>query len=332
MRAIIVWNSNSEREPPDATELHGYASNACARLVLLFQLRDVVAMSPSRKRVLCIEGDESTVNSRRRLLASSGFEVLVAPTASVVSAITRSKPVDAVVVNASVLENGAAAVCAQLRQKNPRIPILVLTAQAAAPEGVSGLVDACITEKDDSAALLSRLESLIRLRNHSHPELEKEYVVFADSSRRYVDCSDGVCRLLGYSRMELLNMTIDDVSFHAEKTSVLFDRYVKGGSLEGQYILKHRSGNPIFIRYEAHVFSDGCLAAIWEPVEDWKQVYQSALLEFDLEKLKDEVDIADVAIQLRQRELTAQGNRDPVAWQELEDALSGLKVLRRDLV
>ena len=37
--------------------------------------------------------------------------------------------------------------------------------------------------------------------------------------------------------MELLNMTIDEVSYRAEKVPVLFEQYVQQGKLHGQYIL-----------------------------------------------------------------------------------------------
>src|SRR6185312_9778997 len=35
---------------------------------------------------------------------------------------------------------------------------------------------------------------------HSHPELDGTYVAFVSPDRRYVAVTDGVCRLLGYSR------------------------------------------------------------------------------------------------------------------------------------
>ena len=56
---------------------------------------------------------------------------------------------------------------------------------------------------------------VVYLLSHHHPEVDgAEFVVFTDSSRRYVDCTEGVCRLLGYERSELLVRTIDNVSFH----------------------------------------------------------------------------------------------------------------------
>jgi PAS domain-containing protein len=78
------------------------------------------------------------------------------------------------------------------------------------------------------------------LLRHHHPELEgTEYVVFADAARRYLDCSDGVSRLLGWSRGEILEKTIDDVSFHAKEVPKLFNLYLRHRKMEGEYVLRH---------------------------------------------------------------------------------------------
>ena len=45
--------------------------------------------------------------------------------------------------------------------------------------------------------------------SHRHPEVDgAEFVVFTDPSRRYVDCTDGVCRLLGYQWSRGLWVTV----------------------------------------------------------------------------------------------------------------------------
>ena len=130
--------------------------------------------------------------------------------------------------------------------------------------------------------------------------------------------------------MELLNMTVDDVSYRSERVPVLFERYVEQGKLDGQYILKHRNGKPIFISYRAHAFPDGCLAAVWEPIKGWKQLYQTAMLELRPDKLKEQVECAQLAIQHRMQELAQTNQCNPEERQEIEDAISGLRVLARE--
>ena len=167
--------------------------------------------------------------------------------------------------------------------------------------------------------------------SHAHPELQRaQYVVFADTSRRYVDCSDGVCGLLGYSRAEMLQKTIDEVSYNTSEVPTLFAQYLKTGKHEGEYVLRRKDRTPILIRYQAFVFSDGCKAAIWEPMRDWREPYLAALLELDTAKLKRKIEIAMAAIQ------QARQSQDPAsqtgkAQQEIADALSALNSLRRNV-
>jgi hypothetical protein len=130
--------------------------------------------------------------------------------------------------------------------------------------------------------------------------------------------------------MELTSMTIDQASYRPQRTSGLFEQYVQNGKLEGQYILRHKSGKPIFIQYRSEIFPDGCMAAVWQPVEDWKQLYQSAMLEFDRSKLRDRVETAQHAVEHRMRELGEATATTP-EYQQLRDALSGLRVLARDI-
>lgn len=170
----------------------------------------------------------------------------------------------------------------------------------------------------------------IYLLSHRHPEIQgAEFVVFTDSSRRYVDCTDGVCRLLGYDRSELLARTIDNVSFHENEVSKLFAEYLKRGRMDGEWVLRHKSGTPVPIRYRAFVFSDGCTAAVWDPVKNWRELYLAALVEIDPAALKSKVETALEAVERRAQELKGSAGSPAAEQQSLRDAASALKSLLR---
>jgi PAS domain-containing protein len=167
--------------------------------------------------------------------------------------------------------------------------------------------------------------------DHAHPELaHAEYVVFVDSSRRYLDCTEGVCKLLGYTREEILRKTIDDVSYSLEEVPKLFAQYLKAGRLEGEYVLQHKDRVPVPIRYQAFVFSDGCNAAIWEPVKDWRESYLAALLEIDPAKLAHKLEVALAAIG-RARDPRNTSPQTTPERQVIIDAASVLNSMLRDL-
>lgn len=283
------------------------------------------------KTVLCISDEESLLDRRKQELESSGFKVLTASNGKNALATLASHSVDAVVLDCAILDGDCGALPALIKQAKPRIPVILLGAKPPATQVAFAAVDVFISKQEnDHQLLLSRLDSLIRLRGHSHSELEQKYVVFADTAHRYQDCSDGVCELLGYPRMDLMGMTIEDVSYVPERVSGLFERFVTRGELGGDYMLRHKTGRPLFIHYRSYVFSDGCIAAVWEPITGWRELYSTALVEADFTKLRERIDAAELAIQERVQELREDGNAREER-QALQDALAGLKILRREL-
>jgi hypothetical protein len=168
------------------------------------------------------------------------------------------------------------------------------------------------------------------LLSHGHPEVNgAEFVVFTDPSRRYLDCTNGVCCLLGYQRSEMLARSIENVSFHDREVSKLFAEYLRRGKMDGEFVLRHSDGNPIPIRYRAFVFADGCTAAMWEPIKDWRELYFSALVEIDPAKLKHKTEIALLAVQQRTQELKSVPATPHSEQQSLRDAASALQSLMK---
>jgi PAS domain-containing protein len=164
------------------------------------------------------------------------------------------------------------------------------------------------------------------MREHRHPELQAaKYVVFVNSGRRYTDCSDDVCTLVGYARSEILTMTIADLSFDKISVSPLFEKYQREARQNGEFILRHKNGTPILIHYNAWVFDDGCHAAAWEPAEDWEQLYLAALLETHPSTLREKVNAALSAIQKHQQ--SGGVVETPNIRQKLADAREALRTL-----
>ena len=156
--------------------------------------------------------------------------------------------------------------------------------------------------------------------NHKHPELQNaEYVVFVDSTRRYIDCTDGACALLGYTRDEILQKKIEDISYDS-KVPELFELYRTNRELQGEYILQRKDRTPIPIYYKAFVFDDGCHAAIWQPIKDWRKPYIAALLEPDPQKQRERIEQALAAIEQ---------NRDTELAKQKADAILMLNALRK---
>ena len=157
--------------------------------------------------------------------------------------------------------------------------------------------------------------------NHRHQELhEAKYIVFVDSERRYVDCTAAVCDLLGYTREEMLQKKIDDISYDSN-VQELFELYRANKEQQGEYVLQRKDRSPLPIYYKAFVFDDGCNAAIWQPIQDWRGLYMAALLETDPQKQLTKIDQALAAI--------AQNRDATVPQHKINDAILVLKTLRK---
>jgi hypothetical protein len=166
--------------------------------------------------------------------------------------------------------------------------------------------------------------------SHAHPELkDAEYVVFVDAARRYVDFTEGVCGLLGYSRGELLDKTIEDVSYDVAEVPRLFAQFLKQGSMNGDYVLRPKAGPPVPIKFRSFVFSDGCHAAVWEPIRNWREAYLAALLEVDPAKMRERVAIALAAVQRQMQASEAGSSSNQAERRALRDALSSLQAPQR---
>jgi PAS domain S-box-containing protein len=105
--------------------------------------------------------------------------------------------------------------------------------------------------------------------SRTHPEMSGDLVALVDLSRRYVAVTDGVCKLLGYSRAELLRLSIDQITAPEVRETVpeAFQRYPSQGAMEGVFALLAKDGRRIAIRYQARVFPDGWMVAPWEPLQ-----------------------------------------------------------------
>jgi len=71
------------------------------------------------------------------------------------------------------------------------------------------------------------------------------------------------------------------------------------------------------------------MALQWEP--EWQRLYVEALLETDPGKLVGRVAAAEKVILLRVEEL-CRSSDEPTEWQAIEDAITGMSVLKREIL
>ena len=85
-----------------------------------------------------------------------------------------------------------------------------------------------------------------------------EYTVLVDRNHKYVEVSDSFCKLLGYQRKELIGRKYDELTApRTNDVQTVFDLFMKSGYMHGIWILMHRRGTRIVVRYEVWLRPDG---------------------------------------------------------------------------
>jgi PAS domain S-box-containing protein len=83
------------------------------------------------------------------------------------------------------------------------------------------------------------------------------YAVVVNTDRKYTEVSDSFCKLLGYTREELIGKKYDEIT--APRTNdipIVFELFMRSGYMHGIWIFVHRSGTRILVRYEAWLRPD----------------------------------------------------------------------------
>jgi CheY-like chemotaxis protein len=117
-------------------------------------------MPQSRRLVLCVDDEAVGLQVRRMILERSGYSVLTAQDGPTGLKIFVENPVEAVVLDYSMPGMNGGQVAAQMRERKPQVPILLLSAYMAIPADLVGLVDISMTKGEGPPMLLQKLDSL----------------------------------------------------------------------------------------------------------------------------------------------------------------------------
>ena len=166
---------------------------------------------PAQPTLLCIDDEENGLKMRKWLFEAEGFRVFTALDGPTGIDLFKSRPIDVVILDYNMPDMDGIAVAETLKKVRSTVPIIMLSGYPV-PAKANRSIDALLTKGESPAALLTTTASLLRIRSHSHRELDGSNIAFVDEQRRSLDVTDGVCALLGYSRSELLTMRIDDVT------------------------------------------------------------------------------------------------------------------------
>jgi PAS domain S-box-containing protein len=88
--------------------------------------------------------------------------------------------------------------------------------------------------------------------------VQPDYVTVVNSRRKFVEVSPAFCKLLGYTEEELIGKTYDEITVpRTNDIPLILEMFLKIGYMSGIWVLAHRSGTKLFVRYESVIRKDG---------------------------------------------------------------------------
>ena len=127
-----------------------------------------------------------------------------------------------------------------------------------------------ITERNRVNAQLKESEQKYRTYVDQSPEA----IFIVDGTGKYIDVNTTACFMLGYTREELLQLSIAELSFeeHPEEGSSTFQQLKKTGSLKFETLIRHKDGEFIPIELNAVQLSTDKYMAFCTDITERKMI------------------------------------------------------------
>ncbi|SRR6266481_5636818 len=224
---------------------------------------------PNTRLLLCSRKNDSVLALQSAVFRDSGYAVIPAASNEEIRKHIDNADFDVIILNHTLSFSDRTALARKAKMRNAANGVLVLhhSGSLGNPH-----VDLAVDSRAGGEAMLCalhRVEAMLHARSHYRSDSAGKYFVVADAKRNYIFVSDAVCELLGYERAVLLERRIDDIVLGSTPlTEPLFEQLVSAGAQDGTITLRHRSGQPIAVRYWSKVEPDGCMVAHWKPIDN----------------------------------------------------------------
>ncbi|MEO6488944.1 MAG: PAS domain S-box protein [Ferruginibacter sp.] len=172
----------------------------------------------------------------------------------------------------NVFTNGEDAVEADLLLKNKQKIPFYFTGRAIEYEGEQCLMGVGLDFSENEKAKRQVYESELKYKELI--EQASDGIFISNGEGRYIDVNTRACRMLGYSKEELLNMSGADILYSPENINGLPNRYEElrtGKSYITETILKRKDGSTLEVESNAKMLPDGRFIGIVRDLSDRKK-------------------------------------------------------------
>lgn len=114
-----------------------------------------------KKALLCIDDESTGLRVRKLILERNGYQVFTAEAGEEGLSVFDREIIDAVIIDFFMPGMDGGTVAKTIKRKNPKIPIILLSAFYSLPDGATDAADAFLTKGDSPAVLLAKLSDLL---------------------------------------------------------------------------------------------------------------------------------------------------------------------------
>jgi CheY-like chemotaxis protein len=111
--------------------------------------------------ILCVDDEPVVLATRKLVLQSAGYQVMTARDGHEGLSVFAAQEFDAVLLDYAMPGMDGGAVAAEMKRRNPEVPILMLSAHMFLPDAALASVDAYLTKSEGPVAMLNTLKSLL---------------------------------------------------------------------------------------------------------------------------------------------------------------------------
>jgi len=133
-------------------------------------------MGKKREMILCVDDQLSGLEGRKMLLEQCGYDVRVAASGATALQLFSSHPIDLVLLDYRMPEMNGDVVAQRMKAAQPKIPIVMLSADEELSETTLRSVDLFVSKSESPSSLIGLIEHILELRPLFGPlsELEGE--------------------------------------------------------------------------------------------------------------------------------------------------------------
>ena len=119
-----------------------------------------------------------------------------------------------------------------------------------------------MAEPKPAFSVLPENQLATRLSSEHCAAVQPDYVAVFNDRRKFVEVSPSFCKLLGYTENEIVGRPFEDFTVpRTNNIPVLLQMLIKNGYLQGIWVLAHKSGTKLFVRYATVLRTDGLYEA-----------------------------------------------------------------------